>query len=90
MKMTLMGCTDHLGGVTSAISTALMPNAHTSTCPAAFVYRSSRQASGSVFQYIVKVLVQLAGCAMALHADHKLQGCVTTSSLLPTAAHEIR
>ena len=32
MKMTLMGCTDHLGGVTSAISTALMPSAHTSTC----------------------------------------------------------
>ena len=31
MKMTRMGCTDHLGGVTSAISTALMPKAHTST-----------------------------------------------------------
>ena len=30
--MTRMGCTDHLGGVTSAISTALMPKAHTSTC----------------------------------------------------------
>lgn len=32
MKMTRMGCTDHLGGVTSAISTALIPSAHTSTC----------------------------------------------------------
>lgn len=29
--MTLMGCTDQRGGVTSAISTALMPKAHTST-----------------------------------------------------------
>ena len=29
--MTLMGCTDQRGGVTSAISTALMPRAHTST-----------------------------------------------------------
>lgn len=31
MKMTRMGCTAQRGGVTSAISIALMPSAHTST-----------------------------------------------------------
>ncbi|KAA6426916.1 MAG: hypothetical protein FRX49_03240 [Trebouxia sp. A1-2] len=52
MKMTLMGCTDHLGGVTSAISTALMPSAHTSTChpSRAFLYRFSRQPGGRLVQ----------------------------------------
>ncbi len=33
MKMTRMGCTAQRGGVTSAISIALTPSAHTSTCP---------------------------------------------------------
>ena len=42
MKMTLMGWTDHLGGVTSAISTALMPSAHTSTCHAVHCLRASK------------------------------------------------
>ena len=32
MKMTLSGCTFQRGGVISAISMALMPRAHTSTC----------------------------------------------------------
>ena len=32
MKMTRIGCTAQRGGFTSAISMALMPSAHTSTC----------------------------------------------------------
>lgn len=42
MKMTRMGCTAQRGGVTSAISIALTPNAHTSTCP------HTKQASAAV------------------------------------------
>jgi len=96
MKMTLMGCTDHLGGVTSAISTALMPSAHTSTCQAAFVLKTIIRQCFSVYCQGGCATCRLcSGNACSLQATGMrkaslaLADSVNSSLLLLIGGHEI-
>ena len=75
MKMTLMGCTDHLGGVTSAISTALMPSAHTSTCQSSSLCVQMLETVRRCASILPKMLVQRSGCALTLNAHPRPEGC---------------